>query len=95
MVPQLFEISSDKGLLKGTLHYIEKLYWAHTQALLFTEGGSVQTLIGPGHLFVDGERSAAHDIRPHLKKVILATLAEAPEEMDLLEAFAEIRRWSC
>jgi hypothetical protein len=89
------EVHTEKGALAGTAYFIDHLYWEHTQALLFTEGGATQILIGPGYLFVDGERSAPYDPRPHLKKVLLAAISKAPEGMSLLEAFSELRRWSC
>jgi hypothetical protein len=92
---QSFDIELDSGLLKGTARFIDELYWDHTRGLLFTEGGKVQTLIGPGYLFVDGERCTPYDPRPHLKKVLLATIHEAPEELNLLEAFAAIRSQLC
>lgn len=92
---QPFDIKVLSGTLKGTARFIDELYWDHTRGLLFTEGGKVQTLIGPGYLFVDGERCAPYDPRPHLKKVLLATIHEAPEELNLLEAFAAIRSQLC
>ncbi len=89
------DIEVPGGVLKGTVRFIEELYWDHTRGLLFTEGGEAQKLIGPAYLFVGGERCAPYDPRPHMKKVLLATIHDAPEELNLLEAFAAIRRRFC
>lgn len=92
---RVFDVEIDDGRMSGTVRLIDELYWDHTRGLLFTEGGNIQTLIGPAYLFVDGERCAPYDPRPHLKKVLLATIHEAPEGLNLLEAFAAIRRQFC
>jgi hypothetical protein len=87
-------IDTRQGRLRATLRYIDTLYWTHTKGLLFAEGGDIQRLIGPGLLHVSSERCSAYAPRPHLTNVVLATVHEAPESMDLLGVFADLRRLS-
>lgn len=88
-------MSLGAGALRGTAYFLRCMYWTHTSALLFAEGGATQRLIGPNYLFVAGDRSAAYDPRPHLSGVLLVAVHEAPENTNLLDVFAELRHKFC
>ncbi len=90
-----FCLQLEAGTLRGVAYRIDKLFWSHTYALLFSEGGPIQTLIGPGYLFLDGRRASAYDPRPHLRDVLLAAIEGAPAGMGLLDAFSRLRSELC
>ena len=88
-------MGTEKGKVEGTVYRIDRLYWGHTKALLFVEGGAVNNLLGPLYLYLDGQKSAPYDPRPHLENVVLASVDTAPKDMGLLEAFSAIRHEYC
>ena len=74
------------------LHYYNRLYWHHKAALLLAQGATVQDVLGPKWIVVDGKGKPDWHPRPGLEPVLMAEVVSNQGGLPTEYIFYEIRK---
>jgi hypothetical protein len=73
------------------LYYYDRLYWRHKAAVQLAQGLSVQKVLGPEWIIIDGKTVPAWHPRPGLEIVVVAKVLDNPGLIEPGDMFIEIR----